>query len=653
MITSILKRSSLLLTFAVLPHIAQADYTLASISATPSLSQQRSDFLAAERALKKNHITAYKKILPSLHDYPLTPHLEYKELSRRLNKLPYQDVDRFLSMHSRSYLGDSLLTSWLHTLARNKRWHEYQGYYQHHIKNVDLQCYYLRARLNNGEAGALDEVADIWNVGKSRPKSCDPLFAKWRAAGRLTDDIAWDRHRKALQARELSLAKYISKSIKSKQLQQYSADYRAIYSNPKLIFKTDRYSAQNPETKEMIIYGLKRASKKDPADSVKAWNIYDAQQFFNDSDRLDMQEHLAVQTARKGDFVTAEALLGGKESSNEQLLEYLIRASLRDQDWQKTQHWISKLPETSRNSERWRYWQARTLAQLDKEQHRDEIQDIYSSLALTRSFYGFLAADTLGREYKLVDRPVSPPPEMIAALAQVPGMMRAREFLALNRINSARREWLYTTLDFDSIQMKAAGVVAQQWGWHRQGIQSMANARYWDDLQVRFPLAFKDQMETTAKSSNVEKHLLFAIARQESAFSADARSRVGAMGLMQLMPGTAKDTARKIGITYNKRDLLQPETNIQLGAGYLNQLLTRFDGNRILAAAAYNAGPNRVSKWLNNESAQLPYDVWIELIPYKETRHYVQNILAYSVIYGYRLDDQMPFIRDNEAKQML
>lgn len=655
MIPSIIKRACIFLPLLAAP--ATADFNLAALSVggnlNGKLTQQRSDFLLAERALKKQQVSKYKEILPSIIDYPLTPHLQYKELNRRLKTLPYDDVDQFLALHANSYLGDQLLKSWLFTLAKNKRWHEYQSYYQHHMNNASLECYYLRARLHNGEAEALTDITNLWNVGSSRPKACDPLFDQWIEAGLLTDDIAWDRHRKAIAKGNVALARYISKYIQSEQIAKDAKTYRAIHNQPRKIFNTAKHAAQTSENKEIILYGLKRAAKRDPNDTVEAWSKYDAQQLFADSDRLDMQEHLAIIMAKKGDMAQAEALLGGKAAADDALIEKLIRSSLRESDWPKTLEWIEKLPQAAQKTERWRYWRARSLSMLAPEEHKAEIEGIYAELALTRSFYGFLAADTLGRDYKLVDRPVTPPLDMISALSQVPGMLRAREFLALNRINSARREWRYTTQDFGNTEMKAAGVVAQQWGWHRKGIQAMASARYWDDLQVRFPLAFQPQIEAASTTTQVEPHLLFAIARQESAFTPDARSRVGATGLMQLMPGTAKDTARKIGIRYRKSDLLKPEINIKLGGSYLKQLMGRFEGNRILVAAAYNAGPYRVSKWLSKDTEQLPYDVWIEIIPFKETRRYVQNVLAYSVIYGYRMGDEMPFIRENEARQML
>tara|TARA_B100000809_G_scaffold262483_1_gene313552 strand:- start:1173 stop:3140 length:1968 start_codon:yes stop_codon:yes gene_type:complete len=655
MTPSILKRAPLLFSLLIFP--ALADFNSVALSAgddvNGKLDQQRSDFKTAERALKKHQTDAYLQLLPSLTDYPLAPYLIYQELSQRLRSLPYKDVDKFLRLHADSYLGDRLLKNWLSTLARKKLWQQYQTYYQHHIKDITLQCYQLRARLYNGDTKALEDIAPVWNVGTSRPKACDPLFKQWMDAGLLTDDIAWDRHAKALAARKPSLAGYIGKNFNSKELAAAAKKYRAVYSRPSLIFYTDRYSQKSPENKEIILFGLKHVAKRQPVKTLSAWTQYNAQQEFSESEQIDMQELLAVMMVRSGNMQQAEDLLEGKAISSEQLVERLIRVSLRERDWDKIYFWLNKLPQEAEQSERWRYWRARSLHELDPKGNAKEVKGIYSDLALRRDFYGFLSADILGQKYELVDRPVTPPAELMSLVIQSPGILRAREFLALNRINSARREWRHTTRDFSVDEKKAAGLVAQQWGWHRKGIEAMASARYWDDLQVRFPLAFNTQVQAVAEFTKIEPQLLFAVARQESAFSPDARSRVGATGLMQLMPGTAKDTARKIGITYKKSDLLRPDINVKLGGSYLKQMMGRFEDNRILTAAAYNAGPHRVSKWLSDDDQLLPYDVWIELIPFKETRRYVQNILTYSVIYGYRMGAEVPLIRQNEARQML
>ena len=272
-------------------------------------------------------------------------------------------------------------------------------------------------------------------------------------------------------------------------------------------------------------------------------------------------------------------------------------------------------------------------------------QQIYAGLALKRGFYGFLSADILGDEYNVIDSPVQPSDELMHAIANLPAIKRAKELWEINEITWARREWYQATRNLSPSALTAAAKTAESWGWYRKSIQAMIEAKHWDDLQLRFPLAYQDQVQQAAKTTAADPTLLFAIARQESAFAYDAKSSAGALGLMQLMPATAKQTAQRAGVKkFSTRDLIRPEINIRLGSRYLDQLLNQFDGNRIFATAAYNAGPYRVKQWLSRQEPGMPFDIWIETIPFKETRHYVQNVMVFSVIYSYRLGTQAPKI---------
>jgi len=261
-----------------------------------------------------------------------------------------------------------------------------------------------------------------------------------------------------------------------------------------------------------------------------------------------------------------------------------------------------------------------------------------------------LAADLLNLDYQLVDKPIEASDQQLDQLAASAPIQRARELYIIGDELAARREWHHAISSMSDEQISIAGKRAESWGWHRDGIQAMIQVRHWDDIQLRVPLAYQEHVDIAARATAISPHLVFAIARQESAFIADARSSAGALGLMQLMPATAQQTATRAGMRVTNHDLLQPETNITLGSRYLSQLLNEFNGNRILAAAAYNAGPTRVRQWLSKDTQNsLPFDIWIETIPFGETRGYVQNVLAYSVIYGYRLGDVKPFITEGEA----
>lgn len=609
---------------------------------------QRTQFLAAEEALQNKRFAAYRDILQTLDGYVLKPYLEYSELRRRLYLLPSDDVDQFLQDHANSYMGDVLAREWLETLAQKRRWQEYQTYFvKSDLNSAELRCYYLRARFNTGDEAVLEEVADVWNVGRSQPDACDPLFKVWMERGYLSDEIAWERHSKAIAERNVSLSRYVAGKM-SAELKSLAELYYEVDRYPERLKNHERFSAQTPQMHEIILHGIRRYARRDPLEALSHWERYDAQHYFPAEDRLRTQEHLITHLAVEGHMAGAQRLLKQSETvTNVELIAWLVRDALRSEDWQRAYDSMQLFPPEEQQSERWLYWRARALANLDiVDPQYQSAQQIYARLALTRGFYGFLSADMLGHDYTLIDRPVNAPVEAVEAIKNAPGIRRAKELLDLGRIVQARREWFYAIQHLEPAELLAAGTLAEQWGWYRKGIQAMIRARHWDDLQLRFPMAYEEEINTASLTTNIEPTFLYAIARQESAFAADAKSPSGAMGLMQLMPATAKRTAQEIGMTYRYWDLINPSQNIQLGSSYLNGLLAQFNGNRVLAAAAYNAGPYRVKQWLENGDKQLPYDIWIETIPYRETRGYVQNVLSFSVIYGYRMGKQMPMLGD-------
>jgi soluble lytic murein transglycosylase len=224
-------------------------------------------------------------------------------------------------------------------------------------------------------------------------------------------------------------------------------------------------------------------------------------------------------------------------------------------------------------------------------------------------------------------------------MADHPALARIRELRRLGRETDMRREWRTLTRDLDKPDLMAAALVADGLGWHDQAIFTLARTGYWDDLRLRFPLAYEDLAGEQAWQTGVEEDWIMAVIRQESVFAPHAASPVGALGLMQLMPATARELAQDPDLDLDRRppgqsDLLNPVPNIALGSAYLARMRDRF-GHAVLATAAYNAGPNRVARWLPEVCTES--DLWIAAIPYDETRGYVERVLAYRVIYGARL----------------
>jgi soluble lytic murein transglycosylase len=616
---------------------------------------ERQIYNQAQKALNTKNMAEYKRLIKQLQNYPLLPYLEYQELTDRLITLPKQDVQSFFAHYPDSFLSERLTHRWLRTLAQRERWGDYLQFYDKRLTDPELACLHLRARLATGDKTALNDVAPRWNIEQPQSKACDPVFAEWKKAGLMTPELIWERHLKAVIAGNKGLASYLTNVMPAAD-RPMATLMQQVDANPRLLKQTAKFSKQSPKMKDVILHGLEKLARTNAQEALALWRTYDAQQLFDDNDRVNLKYHIALRLLYQDHEVEAEKLVASTPNLTRiDLLEWLLRESLRKQDWKQIHEWLARLPEDARKTERWRYWQARTMEELDiKEVNGETPASIYASVAPARSFYGFLAADKTGVNYHLLDRPMTFTNEQIAEVENAQGILRAREFFARGDLGAANREFFHTTRRMPLEQMVIAGRLAEKLGWYRNGIQVMADAQYWDDLQVRFPIVYKEHVAKAAKQTSVNPLFIFAVTRQESAFVSDAKSTAGAVGLMQLLPSTAKQTAQKNGLSFTPQDLIRPEKNIALGSHYLDHLLGVFDGNRILAAAAYNAGPTRVKKWLNKDKgAQLPYDVWIETIPYKETRGYVQNVLSFSVIYAYRLGQETNFVTPAEVNRQL
>jgi soluble lytic murein transglycosylase-like protein len=275
--------------------------------------------------------------------------------------------------------------------------------------------------------------------------------------------------------------------------------------------------------------------------------------------------------------------------------------------------------------------------------------DPWSSIAAERQYYGFLAAEALGKAPALNYQSSRPERPQLDALQQRPAMLRIAELYALGDRSNARREWNFLLPRLDAQTRLVAPYVLADIGWTDLSVISAGKMpELKDDLTLRFPSPYTPTFAKESKATTIPIGFLYGIARQESAFGPTARSPVGALGLMQLMPATAAATARAMGEPApGTTALFEPDVNVHIASRHLAELLERYDGNRVLAAAAYNAGANRVDRWLRDRPAR-PADVWIESIPFAETRDYVQNVMAFSYIYGQRLGHPTKFLDSDE-----
>lgn len=620
-----------------------------------SLANKRYHYSMAKSSLAKGEWESFTQHYALLGDYPLVPYLDYAILKYQLPDLPLAKVDSFLHKHKGSFLEIRLRQQLLYTLAVKRQWDDYLTYYKNDESNTtELRCYALYARIMNRDHAAWDEIPAIWVSGKSLPKECDPLFNRWKKKGGLTEEIAWQRFNAAMENHKRSLARYIT-NFMGEKYKRYADLYVRVHQYPYTIRKHRNFSEQSEPMQQVIAHGIKRYARLKPKDALYHWELYEAQQLFSSELSTDTKRYIVKQLVRKGYLDEAEKMIdNSQELRSNEVVAGFIRESLKQKDWEKALQWNNLLDKQLQLSDRWLYWRARALTELNLE---DPVygtpKQIYENLAQNRSFYGFLASDILNLNYSLEFVPAEVRPTTLHVVENNPVMQRVKELWLTGNTEEARYEWEFATKDMSNHELLAAGYLAREWGWYYKGIRAMIAGNLWDHLDLRFPLAYREEVSKISSSTNVAETLIFAIARQESAFYESAHSSAGAMGLMQLMPATARQTARKTGIAYKQQDLYKAEQNITLGSHYLNQLLEQYNGNRILAAAAYNAGPHRVKRWTQEKDNELPFDIWIEIIPFKETRGYVQNVLAFSVIYGYRLGKPEPLITESEAKSLL
>ena len=323
---------------------------------------------------------------------------------------------------------------------------------------------------------------------------------------------------------------------------------------------------------------------------------------------------------------------------NTEVGRWLVRTGLRNHEWTKVIHSIDTMPADEQQKDEWQYWKAIAL-QGDGE--ADLAQEILAELATERSYYGFLAADVIGSDYAFSDKPLTDDDVLVAQLAAMPALIRARELFLVGLDGRGRSEWDTAVRNLGRDEKAQAAILAHRWGWHSRAISTVANAGEFDDLSIRYPLPWRADFEQSSKVAGISHSWAYGIARSESLFMRDVRSSAGAIGVMQLMPATGRQTAREIQFPYAGRTTLtDSSSNIRLGTTYLGKMYERFDENRVLATAAYNAGPHRVKAWLP-DSGYLDARIWIENIPFRETRKYVRRVLTDEAIFHWRLTGQL------------
>ncbi|MFM5878693.1 transglycosylase SLT domain-containing protein [Aeromonas sanarellii] len=611
-----------------------------------SQTMEQSLYREGYDAVRANDQTRFEQIRARLSHYPLRPYLDYYQLAFRPGAADYDDVTRFIRQHGDTPQSNRLERAYLSYLAQSQQWSQFLRFYPAKPSSTDLLCQHYQARFYTGhKSEALKEAGKLWLSGQSRPDACDPLFDLWQQAGLRTQEKIWQRMSLAFEAQNPNLIRHLGAQLGS-GMKGYGDQMIALYEQPVRAMNPANFMA-TPPSRQLLSLGLARYANEQPDAVLRQLGEMTRRFGLNHTEvtrveRAAARRLLLDRSLAQRSWLDA-ALVRLKDG---ELMELRARLAVWEQDWRGLEGWVKRMPMALQKEDRWRYWMARSL----EEQGRQKpARELYLETANLRGFYGFMAAQRTGVPYRIKNQSVAHKvPDWRTASQRWPFLLRVRELLAMNEITAARSEWIHN-MDRNSVAQRLEfGHIALNQGWHELAILSSIRAEAWDALDLRFPLPLKRTFSQMAQERTMNTSLLYAISRQESALYPLAQSPVGARGLMQLMPATARETAGKLGVPYrNEQQLFDPAMNIRLGSAYLKRLLDVYDGNRILAAAAYNAGPGRVKRW-REQSENKPMDVWVESIPYRETRNYVQNVLSFDLIYQHKLQQPLRFMSERE-----
>ena len=626
--------------------LACAVLMLASLLAPPhvcaaagGVAANRQAFLAAAASLAAEP-SAFDAQRRQLAGYVLAPYLDYARLRRNLSTLDPGAARRFLDSEATTQLGNQFRREYLAELARRGDW---PGFLAFDTADADsttiLRCQRVRALLaTNKQAAARGEFLNLWPTGQSLPDDCDEPIATAQDRGWLTDALVWKRLRLAVDEANPGLASSLARRLP--EIQQVDGERLArAVADPEGSLRAAETWPDQPLHREAVAQALQRRARADIDDAIDHWQFLAPRFDFSPGERAAILHDLALYAAvayQPGAEDWFE--LVPVEARSEQLVDWQLRAALGTENWPSLLKVTDGLPESMAASSRARYWRARALARVQRDA---EARGVYAALATEATYYGFLAADQLKAPYAICPKEIQPDPARAEALRGQGDAARALELYAVGWRTEAVRAWNFARGNLGEADRLQMILLASEQGWHDRAVFALNTG---DDLRyytLRFPLAERATVHKEATANGLDPSWAFALIRSESAWQPDVRSSANALGLMQLLPATGQQMARQLGMNWRGSSmLLDPATNIRLGTRYLAQQADRFEGSPWLATAAYNAGPAPVQRWLADRGA-LPADVFIETIPYRETREYVARVLAFSVLYDWLLNGKV------------
>ncbi len=628
------------------PLVLVLALTLSSAVHAAPVSLDRARYEQALRALHEGHYGRFKRLYGEERGYIARPYLRYHELMERMRHDKPKAVAAFLKRYPELPVTAKLKRAWLRFLARHHHDKTYVQFYTRDLNaHVALHCDDLAARSHLGQAIAASMQA-VWLTGRSLPRSCRGVAAIWLRSGGATEANIWHRARLAMRAGNAPLLKRLLPALSSTHA-LWAHRWLAMQAHPAHVLAHLDYPLVTRRARHIVRAGVVSLGYRSPTLAMALWK------------RLRQQEPVL---GEDNNFVLRGLGIIGAEDHLPQALSWLsqavpgngggrlrrwrVREALRERAWTDVLMFIDAMPAAWRHQNEWRYWRARALAKTGQKQASLRVM---RRLAGHFGYYGFLAAGRLGLPYRIPNVPLNEPTSLVRAVAERPLVRMAHELYRLHQHREARALWFHALRGLPEPDIEAAALLASRWGWRDCAILTIAGTDAVHALAIRFPLLYKPLILADARLNGIDPAWVYGIIRQESAFIFDARSDVGALGLMQLMPQTGFITAREIHLAITgDRDLIDVDNNVDVGTRYLADVLTRARNEEPVATAAYNAGPTAAISWLPIKRP-LSADIWIDTIPFRQTRGYVKNVLAFTAIYDYLLKGRQDALNERMA----
>ncbi|HET9735166.1 MAG TPA: transglycosylase SLT domain-containing protein [Burkholderiales bacterium] len=604
---------------------------LAALS--PSAHAQDDAVLGAYAAFRAGDPDKLARHASALQGHTLEPWADYWRLRLRIDDAKPDDVQRFLARHAGTYLADLLRSDWLRELGRRGEWLAFERALGPLAQDdLEIRCYGWSARLARADGEAAVEARAAWLEPRELPDGCVTLTERLLRNGALGEQAVWQRVRLLLANGQVSAARRTLGYLPAKEQPDERLLTQAAVAPQKLVAQPPK-NLEPRGTREVMLFAVSRLARNDARAAAAALEgALGANLPAEDRDLLwariaawAAQDHLP-------EALEWYARAGSAPLTDEQLA-WKARAALRAGQWQAVREAIEPMSMLARQDPAWTYWYGRALAaQGDAER----AQAYYQRIAGRPYYYGILATEELGARASVPLPFHAATEDEVDAARRHPELARALELFRLGLRPEATKEWMFAVRGMGDRELLAAAELARRAAVYDRAIGTAIRTEQLHDYRMRYLAPFREVFSTYAGAYDLEEAWVLGVVRQESRFIVDARSGAGAAGLMQLLPHTARWVAQKTGYRgYNAKRVADVETNIALGTRYLKFALDG-TGHPVLASAAYNAGPNRARRWM--PARPMEAAVFVETIPFNETRDYVKSVMANAVHYALLLE---------------